>query len=37
MFHAPPGELLAAFDRPNTNVLHHDEGAGQATVVFLRR
>lgn len=36
MFHARRGELLAAFDRPDTNVLHHDEGAGQATVVFLR-
>lgn len=36
MFHAPPGELLAALDRPDTNVLHHDEGDGLATVVFLR-
>lgn len=35
-FHAPPGELLEAFDRPDTNVLHHDERAGQATVVFRR-
>ena len=36
-FHAPPGELLAAFDRPDTDLLHHDERAGQATVVFRRR
>ena len=37
MFHAPPGELVASFDRPDTTILHHDEGAGHATVVFRRR
>ena len=36
VFHAPPGELLEAFDRPDTDVLHHDERAGQASVVFRR-
>ena len=36
LFHAPPGELLAAFDHPGINVLDHDEGAGESTVVFRR-
>jgi len=35
-FHAPSGELLAAFDRTDTEVVHHDEGAGRETVVFRR-
>jgi hypothetical protein len=37
VFHAPPGELPAAFDRPDIDVLHHDERAGQASIVFRRR
>lgn len=37
VFHAPAGELLAAFDRPDTDVLHHEEGDGRATVMFCRR
>ena len=36
VFHAPSGELLEAFDRPDTDVLHHDERSGQASVVFRR-
>lgn len=36
-FHAPPGELLTAFDRHDTDVLHHAEDGGRATVVFRRR
>lgn len=35
-FHAPAGELAAAFDRPHIEVLHHDERDGQATIVFRR-
>jgi SAM-dependent methyltransferase len=35
-FHAPSGELTAAFDRPGIDVLHHDERDGQATIVFRR-
>ena len=35
-FHAPPGELAAAFDGPGIEVLHHDERDGQATIVFRR-
>lgn len=32
-FHAPAGELLAAFARPNTSVVHHVEANGQESIV----
>jgi SAM-dependent methyltransferase len=35
--HAPAGELSVAFDRPELDVVHHEEGGGVATVVFRRR
>jgi len=35
-FHAVAGELREAFDRPDTDVLHHAEGQGIASVVFRR-
>ena len=35
-FHAPPGELSNAFDRPDVRVLLDVEDAGVATVVFQR-
>lgn len=36
-FHAPPGELIAAFDRPDVDVIHHTEADGAATIVLRRR
>lgn len=35
-FHARPGELLQAFDRPETELLHHAEDDGLASAVFRR-
>ena len=35
-FHAPPGELLAAFTRPDAEILHHAEAAGQESIVVRR-
>ena len=35
-FHAAAGELMAAFDRRDTEVIHHAEAAGLASVVFRR-
>ena len=36
-FHAPTGELLATFDRPDTELLRHVEGDGQESLVVRRR
>lgn len=36
-FHAPPGELLDAFSRPDTEILMHLEGSGLASIMFRRR
>lgn len=36
-FHAPPGELAAAFDRPDAEVLHLTEADGVSSVVVRRR
>jgi SAM-dependent methyltransferase len=36
-FHAPPGELTTAFADAGIDILHAEEGAGTATVVFRRR
>ena len=36
-FHAPPGELLAAFDRDDCTILHHHEADGQESIVLERR
>jgi SAM-dependent methyltransferase len=36
-FHAPPGELTAAFAGAEVDILHAEEGGGTATVVFRRR
>ncbi|WP_040496528.1 class I SAM-dependent methyltransferase [Ilumatobacter nonamiensis] len=35
-FHAPSGELRTAFTRPDTDVLFHQETAGQESVVLRR-
>lgn len=35
-FHAPPGELRAAFDVGGCTVLHHDERDGQESIVLRR-
>ncbi len=35
-FHAPPGELVEAFTRPDTEILHHGEAAGLASIVVRR-
>jgi len=35
-FHAPPGELLTAFDRGDAEVLHERETDGVASIVFRR-
>jgi SAM-dependent methyltransferase len=35
-FHAPPGELAAAFERPGVEVLLHEEAGGLASVVARR-
>lgn len=36
-FHAPAGELRAAFSHADLELLHHSEGDGSATVVALKR
>ena len=36
-FHAPSGELTAAFADTAVDMLHTEEGGGTATVVFRRR
>jgi len=35
-FHAPPGELMAAFTQPGVELLHATEADGVATVMFQR-
>lgn len=35
-FHAPPGELIAAFAGPDTTILHHAEAAGEESIVVRR-
>ena len=35
-FHAPSGELLRAFTRPDTEVLHHVEADGQESLILRR-
>jgi SAM-dependent methyltransferase len=35
-FHAPPGELLRAFTRPDAEILSHHEGDGQESVIVRR-
>lgn len=36
-FHAPPGDLVAAFDSDDTEVIAQQEGNGLASIVFRRR
>jgi SAM-dependent methyltransferase len=36
-FHAPAGELLAAFTRPEVDVVHHAEENGLASIMVVRR
>jgi SAM-dependent methyltransferase len=36
-FHAPPGELLAAFTNDRCEVVHHREGDGLASIVVQKR
>lgn len=36
-FHAPPGELTAAFSRPDLDMIYAAENGGAATVVVRRR
>lgn len=36
-FHAPPGELTDAFNRPDAEILFSAESAGQASLVLRRR
>ncbi|MFK8024443.1 MAG: class I SAM-dependent methyltransferase [Ilumatobacter sp.] len=35
-FHAPPGELASAFDRPDTEIVRRTEGHGQESIVVRR-
>lgn len=36
-FHAPAGELLDAFTRPEVEIVHHAEERGLASIVVVRR
>jgi len=36
-FHAPAGELLHAFTRPEVEIVHHAEERGLASIVVVRR
>jgi len=35
-FHAPPGELLRAFTRPDVEILFHNESNGQESILLRR-